>query len=247
VFTQLLLFSAAVSALPDIVVAPGPRGFIARVATFDARQQVAVDAEIDRRAAAMCKGSQVRWGQFSSTATLGKQPGTERVPMRGYTREFSCVLPQTASYAPAPADWKPSAADFSDALAVFNGYYAKRDSGDFAGAMRLFAPDMLGDPPNWSAEMSATNKKLGAGTRRVTGVSWYVNPDGAPHPGVYVAIDFIGEFPQAYFYCGYVALYRRGAGSYEITREEQNMFTHGDGTVDQSQIDQMRAGMCRGQ
>ena len=168
------------------------------------------------------------------------------VSARGYTKEFSCVAREQASYPAAPADWKASSADEQEAVAVLNSYYAKRDRGDFAGSFAMFQPGVLGDLVSWSAQEAVTNKKIGTGTRRVTGVTWYVNPDAAPHPGIYVAIDFVGDFPSTYFYCGYLALYRRGPGSYEITREEQNMFTHGDGKPDPTQVQQMRSAMCRG-
>ena len=240
-----LLMTAA--ALPNIAIEQTPKGYVAKVATFDVRQQADVESEIGRRAADLCGRNEVRWGAFTSVAKLGKNPAAEPAPVTGYTHEFSCAAPNPRTYEPAPSDWKATATDVRDAVAVFETYYSKRDSGDFSEAMRLFAPGVLGDPASWATEMSATNKKIGRGKRRVTGVTWYVNPAGAPHPGVYVAIDFVGEFPQTYVYCGYVALYRRGSGSYEIMREEQNMFTHGDGTPDQAQIDGMRAGMCRGQ
>jgi len=239
------MFMAAASALPTITVTPGPRGFVARVADFDARQEDAVYAEISRRALELCKDSEVRWGEFSSAAALGKQPGAEPVIVRGYTREFACVIPQTAVYPPAPPDWKATAEDLTDVQRIFRAYYDRRDGGDFVSALKLFAPDLIGDATNWSKEMRDFNAKLGPGKRRVTGITWYVNPDSAPHPGVYVAIDFVGDFPSQYFYCGYLVLFRRGPGSYEITREEQNQFSHGDGSADPAQIAQMRAATCR--
>jgi hypothetical protein len=243
----LLLALAGVATMPHITMEQTAKGYTAKVATFDLRQQAEVDAEIERRAASLCGDREIRWGEFSSLAKLGKNPSSEPAPVTGYSKAFSCVAPDPRIYDPAPADWKPTSADTHDAIALFETYYSKRDGGDFLGAMRLFAPGVLRDAANWAAEMTVTNNKIGKGKRRITGVTWYVNPDGAPHPGVYVAIDFIGDFPKTYVYCGYVALYRREPGSYEVTREEQNMFTHGDGTADQARISQMRENMCRGQ
>jgi hypothetical protein len=149
------------------------------------------------------------------------------------------------TYEPAPSDWKPNAADEADVRRAFETYYARRDSGDFRAAWEMFEPGMLGSLASWSDQMRASNMKLGRGTRRITGITWYVNPEAAAHPGIFAAVDFIGEFPAAYFYCGYVGFYRRGSGSYEITREEQNQFVHGDGQPDPTQLAQMRASMCR--
>jgi len=242
-FIALML---GLAALPAITIDQNAKGYLAKIGTFDARQQAAVDAEIDRRAASLCGNRDVHWGEFRSLTKIGKNPGVEPAPVTGYTKEFSCVAREQASYPAAPADWKASSADEQEAVATLNSYYAKRDRGDFAGAFAMFQSGVLGDLASWSAQEAAENKKLGTGTRRVTGVTWYVNPDGAPHRGIYVAIDFVGDFPSTYFYCGYLALYRRGPGSYEITREEQNMFRHGDGKPDPAQLKQMRATMCRG-
>jgi hypothetical protein len=241
-----LLFALLVgAAIPNIAIEQTAKGYVARVATFDMRQQNGIDAEIERRAAQLCKTKEIRWGQFSSVAAVGSNPAAEPAPVTGYSKEFSCVEPSTASYSAAPANWQATSADEKDAISFFDSYYSKRDRGDFADALAMFQPEVVSDPENWSKEAAAQNKKIGAGKREVTGVTWYVNPETAPHPGVYVAIDFVGEFPQTYFYCGYVVLYRRAAGSYELTREEQNMFAHGDGTADQRQIERMRASMCR--
>lgn len=237
---------AAAAALPNITVEQTAKGYVARVATFDMRQQLDVDAEIERRATNLCHEQQVHWSEFRSVATLGKNPGSEPAPISGYSKEFTCVATDDAAYASAPTDWQAKPTDLSDANAVFESYYSKRDSGDFDAAFSMFAPDVLSDRTSWAEEMAAQNKRIGSGKRRVTGITWYVNPDQAPHPGIYVAIDFVGEFPKAYFYCGYVVLYRRAPGTYEMTREEQNIYTHGDGTADAAQIAQMKATMCRG-
>ena len=236
----------ALAVLPDIQIQQTADGYLAKVGTFDARQLAEVDAEIDRRAAVLCGVRQIHWGDFSSKTRIGKNPREEPAPVTGYSKQFSCVDAVQANYPAAPPDWKASRADETDAVAVLNAYYAKRDRGDFAGAYAMFQPGVLDNFASWSAQEAAANKKLGKGNRHVTAVTWYVNPDGAPHPGVYVAIDFVGDFQSTYFYCGYLALYRRGPGSYEITREEQNMFTHGDGNPDPAQLEQMRGAMCRG-
>lgn len=244
-FVALPSILIASPSLPNITIEQTPKGYTAKVGAFDAREQANVDAEIARRAAEVCKEKQIRWGKFNSLANFGRNPGAEPAPVTGYVHEFSCVPAEQAPYEPAPADWKPSVTDEVDVRTFFHSYYARRDSGDFTTALGMFAPTMQGDPTARADEMRSFNVTLGAGNRRITGVTWYVNPEAAEHPGVYVAIDFVGDYPKVYFYCGYVALYRRGPGSYEITREEQNQFARGDGEADPAQLAQMRASMCR--
>ena len=243
----LFLAAAAASGQPSVTISPAPNGFVAKVETFDGRYQSQIDAEIDRRAAELCAGKTVRWGEFRSDVTIGKQPGAEPPQVSGFSRAFSCVSPVDRNYAPAPADWKPSAADEGHVRQIFQTYYAHRDAGDFRAAKAMFAPGILADDSRWSEQMAEFNAKLGTGRRRVSGVTWYVNPESAPHPGVYVALDFIGDFPRAHFYCGYLVLFRTAEGAYELTREEQNHFDRNDEPVDPVQLAQMRASMCRGQ
>lgn len=247
VFLTILIAASAVSASPVITIKRAPTGYVAEVASFDIREQETIDADINRRAESLCQGKSVRWGRFTSQTNLGKQPGSTPPIVKGYAREFSCVVAERRVYELAPADWKPMASDEADVRRAFEAYYARRDSGDFGPAWAMFEPGTLSDLTSWSNEMRAFNTKLGRGTRRITGVTWYVNPESAPHPGIYAAVDFIGEFPTVYFYCGYVGFYRRSAGSYEITREEQNQFARGDGTANPVGLAQMRASMCRGE
>jgi hypothetical protein len=243
----LLLASAAPPGLPKIDVTPNQGGYRAKVADFDGTLLDRVDSEIARRAAELCAGKSIRWGEFRSQTALGRQPGAKPPRISGYVRGFSCTQPKQRVYEPAPADWKPSAADLADVQQIFKTYYARRDGGDFSSAFKLFAPGVIGNADSWAAEMRHFNKQIRHGKRRITAISWELNPEAAAHPGVYVAIDFIGNFPTTHFYCGYLGLYRRGPGAYEIVHEEQNQFARGDGTADLAQVAQMRAAMCRGE
>lgn len=245
-YRLLILAAATSSAPPSITVSPTGNGYIATVEPFDGRHQDQIDAEIDKRAAELCQGKTVRWGEFRSDVRIGKQPSVEPAKVSGFSRAFSCVTPIERNFAAAPADWKPSVADEADVRQVFQTYYKRRDAGDFQGAKAMFAPEAVAMDSNWPEQMTKFHQAIGPGTRRITGVTWYVNPESAPHPGVYVAVDFIGEFARAHFYCGYVVLFRTAAG-YEITREEQNHFARGSEAADPVQLAQMRAAMCRGE
>lgn len=244
----LFLAGAAVAAPPSITVSATADGFIAEAEAFDVRHQSQVDAEIERRAAELCGGGKaVRWGEFKSDVKVGKLPVTEPPEVSGFSRAFSCVTPSTRSYVAAPSDWKPSAADETAVRKAFQAYYERRDGGDLVGAKAMFAPDALASDSSWQQQMAEFNQRIGKGARRITGVTWYVNPEGAPHPGVYAAVDFIGDFAQTHFYCGYLVFFRTAEGAYEITREEQNQFERGAEPVEPVQLAQMRAAMCRGE
>lgn len=244
----MIAFVAAqvMAALPEIAIRPLGNGYRAEAATFDFWQSTAVFTEIERRAAELCRDKEVKWGNFASVTELGMDPGAAPPKISGYFQEFSCSTRAKRIYEPAPPDWKPSASDEADVRRYFETYYKRRDRGDFQAAFAMFKPDVLGDASGWAEQMRTSNTKLGAGKRRVTGVTWYVNPQGADHPGVYAAVDFVGEFPSMHVYCGYLVLYRIGPGSYEITREEQNFFERGAEGANPEQVAQMRAASCRG-
>jgi hypothetical protein len=242
-----VLFFLAVSSAPvGVIIKPTDTGFVATAELFDAREQPQVDAEIERRAADLCAGRAVRWGEFNSNIKTGKAPSAEPAPVSEFSRAFSCAKPSERTFAAAPADWQPNAQDEADVRQVFERYYTRRDGGDFLAAKGMFAPEAIAGNSKWPEQMAEFNKVVGAGTRRISGITWYINPEDAPHPGAYVAVDFVGDFKRSHFYCGYIVLFRTSAGSYEIVREEQNHFDRNDQPVDASQLAQMRATMCRG-
>ena len=156
------------------------------------------------------------------------------------------MVPDQYAHQPAPADWKASAADETDVRRAFHDYYTKRDQGAFQAAIAAFRQTARPESATWPEEMRAFTKKLGPGTRRVVAVTWYVNPPSAEQPGVYAALDFVGDYPAVHFYCGYLVFYRVAPGAYEIAREEQNIFHRSDTDANPDHLAQMRAAACRG-
>jgi hypothetical protein len=244
----LALFLAPVlaSGLPEISVKQTDDVYAAEAAPFSKMQVDAIEAEVARRAAQICFGKDVAWGKFRIDEELGKNPGTEPVKVKSYRREFRCVVAAQNSDAPAPANWAATAADDADVRRFFDDYYARRDAGETDAALAMFRPGVQEDAASWAVGVRDFNKQLGAGKRRLVAVTWYVNPEAADRPGIYAALDFVGDYPSMHFYCGYIGLYRRGAGSYEIVREEQNVFERNEETPDAQQLATMRAGFCRG-
>lgn len=240
----LLAAQTSVAGIPAITVRKTDEGYRAEAAAFQVFQEAAVHAEIARRAADLCAGKDIDWGKFGSLAKLEKNPSSQPPTISGYFQEFRCVAAEKLAYAAVPGDWKPSAADEADVRRVFETYYVRRDAGQFESAAAMFEPGVQDTPS--AEDQREFNRKLGRGSRRITGVTWYVNRPDAPRPGVYVALDFMGDYPQLHVYCGYLMLYRQGPGRYAITREEQNIFERGDGKADMAQVAAMRSAVCRG-
>lgn len=243
----LLLLSALqpTGGLPVMRYSRQGEDHVVEVGDFDPVLGPQIEIEVARRAADLCAGQQVRWGKFKFDEEVGKLPGAGPSQVKSYRREFSCKAADIRTYDPAPADWAATVGDEADVRAIFASYYGKRDGGDFAGSRAMMRPEVQGDLAEWSEQMGAFNRELGKGSRRLTKVSWYVNPETADRPGVYAALDFVGDYPSAHLYCGYIILYRLGAGEYEIVREEQNRFIRNDEAPDPEQLAMIRTASCR--
>ena len=238
------LLAQAVDRPPSIGIRKTGSGFRAEVPTFDVSWEAKVNGEIERQAAALCGDKQVDWGKFGSNVKVEKDP-TKPTRVSGYFKEFSCIVPQERPVASISSDWKATEIDEGDVRRQFESYYTKRDAGDFEGSSAMLSADVKPDKSSYP-RLREFNQALGKGSRRITGVTWYVNPASAPRLGAYAALDFIGEYTGMHLYCGYLILYRLGPGKYEITREEQNAFHRNDQPVDPAQLEQMRAATCRG-
>jgi hypothetical protein len=245
-FAILLAIQTTTAASPQLSLEKSGEGYVAEIAApFDHAQFQAVESEVARRAAELCAGNTIDWGKFRFDEELGKNPGTDLAKVKAYRREFRCVAAAQSSFQAVPADWVASAIDEADVRRFFDNYYARRDAGDTDGALAMFRPGTQENAASWAMSVRDSNKQLGAGKRRLVGVTWYVNPEAADRPGIYAALDFVGDYPSMHFYCGYIGLYRKGPGSYEIVREEQNLFERNKETPEAQQLATMRAAMCR--
>ena len=241
----LLLATQTVAGLPQIKVRLHAGGYVAEAKPYPSPNKALVEAEIARRAASLCVGKEVSWGKFESLEKVGKLPLSAPATVTRDRREFSCIPLNDRAFVAAPPGWVASAADDADVRKLFDSYYAKRDSGDILGALAMLSPATRTDPAEWGPSVRAFNKELGPGTRRITAVSWEIDPQAADRPGIYAALDFVGDYPAAHFYCGYIGLYRLGPGRYQIVREEQNSFMRGVAKTDLDQVVQLRAAACR--
>jgi hypothetical protein len=111
-------------------------------------------------------------------------------------------------------------------LAATYAYFAAKDSGSYERAWGMLTGGMKQISPaeKWRSEATGFNARAGqVRSRRVTELTWYNNPPGAPQPGLYVAADFSADFEQLDFLCGYVMWLLKPDGSFALAREEQNM------------------------
>jgi hypothetical protein len=230
---------------PPLKVSPIADGYRVEVTSFDMSREAHVNGEVERKASELCGAKHINWGKFGSEAIIEKDPAKGSPKITGYYKEFQCVDEKEPVASSISSDWKATEADDADVRRIFVAYYAKRDRGDFQGASSMMSMDTRPSESDYP-RLRDFNKALGKGTRRITNVTWYVNPASAPRLGAYAALDFVGQYESPHLYCGYLILYRQGPNAYEIVREEQNLVGRTAEMIDPVQLEQMRAGMCRG-
>jgi hypothetical protein len=172
-------------------------------------------------------------GQYRFEGTERLSGGTTSDPSFTVHQQLVCSEVPIVRVFDTPADpaWQPSAGDEAQVRDLMIRYFALVDSGDAAAAHA-----------HWSAanqEMTSLSERSRAiaefrrtagtpETHRIWKLSWYVNPEGAPEPGIYVAADYERKYSNLGFNCGYLAWLRQADGSYRIVREETTLVTSAD-------------------
>lgn len=190
----------------------------------------AAQAALMPKARQLCGAKPVSFGTFRFTQTEKIAPPTaaRSAASLKVEQELFCGTPKPTLDAAAlpPPGWEPSQADQQAVLAATYSYFAAKDRGRYAEAWSMLSNRMKEMSPaaGWQREAAAFNASSGGvRARRVTEITWYNNPAGAPQPGVYVAADYSGEFEKLEFICGYVMWLLQPDGSFRLVREEQNL------------------------
>lgn len=173
-------------------------------------------------------------------------PGGQRTGRFEVMQELTCsdTPPQVSAEAPAPADWRATARDEADVRAATNRYFAAIDAGDAARAHAMWSADQQSATPLEvrSADLQRFRAEAGApGVHRVARLTWYVNPPGAPRPGIYVAADYERAYAGLRFNCGYLIWLREGEGRYVLIREETSIVSARDASDSPEAIAQARS------
>jgi hypothetical protein len=180
-------------------------------------------------AARLCGGPPVTLGHYRwrSNERLDHATGARTPVSLTLEQEARCdAAPPPVSAAQGPASsWRPGPADEASVLDFTARYFAARDSGRYAEAWALLTPTMQEMSPlaEWRRQAAEFARGAGAIRRRTpVKVTWYDSPAGV-EPGIYAAVDFVGEAEKLLMLCGYVVWRRQGDGSFRLVRDEQNV------------------------
>jgi hypothetical protein len=199
----------------------------------------------------LCGGPPVTLGhyRFNSEERRAGASG-ERTPIALTLEQEADCGAGPPPHAPVPSGWEPTRADMDAVLDFTVRYFAARDAGRYEEAWSLLTPSMQEMSPlaQWQARQAAFNRRSGGGLgRRPVAITWYDNPSGAPHPGIFAAVDFVGKSKELLFVCGYLVWLRQPDGSWRLTREEEGTLGRAQSRASSpEQLAQARAAMgCR--
>ena len=227
--------------LPALTITPSGDGYVVAAAPFPKPLFWQVDAAAMAQAAATCGKKQLLWGAVRFMTDLGE--GGKPATVRDYRHDFRCIAVDSALHPPAPANWTASGADIADARGTALAFLQRRDAGDMEGAFSMFDPLALGDREQSIAQTRAFLSQTAPGRIRILGVQWLINPPRLPYPGVFAVVRLTGDYPGLHFYCGYVGLYRRGPGDYQVIRNQFSYLARG-GNDALAHVARMKAELC---
>jgi hypothetical protein len=148
------------------------------------------------------------------------------------------VLASSASAQPLPTPsgqstaWAPNPDQERLVLKTANDYFAAQDRGDASSAYAVLGKEnqALISFPEFTKRLREFNRLAGpVKDHQVIKVTWYKNPQGAPSPGTYAAIDIVSRFAKVDRHCGYM-MFRQApsGGDFQLMREETNFISNAD-------------------
>jgi hypothetical protein len=180
------------------------------------------------RAQEICGSRYPIGGRYRFTGDERISPQGDRLSSFQVRQELTCS--DTPPFAPsgdrAPDGWQPSERDTREILALSQRYFAAVDGGDAEAAHAMWSVDQQAETPVAERRRGIEEFRRQAGPSGADPrmrLTWYVNPDGAPRPGIYVAADYERSYANLALNCGYLIWYREGDARYRLTRQENTI------------------------
>ncbi len=208
---------------------------------------------IAERALEICGGRYPHLGRYRFEGSERTQPDGKRSAVFAVEQEMACMDARPPETRPteeaAPADWEPSLDDERRVQELTRRYFALVDAGDSKRAHEMWSSNTRLTTPldARAAQIDDFRKQAGKpGEHRIAALTWYVNPPGAPTPGIYVAADYERSYEKLALNCGYVVWFRERNGGYVLIREENNMLPRQPQEPSPQSLDETRAMLgCR--
>lgn len=191
----------------------------------------------------ICGARYPSMARYRFTGTESLQGAT--TPRYEVRQELTCsdAPPAAQTGQAVPADWQPSEPEVREIEALTRRFFTAIDSGDAETAHSLWSENQQAETPlaERRRDIEAFRQQAGrTSAPPVTRLTWYVNPAGAPRPGVYVAVDYERSYANLTMNCGYLVWYREGEGRYRLTRQENMVVARNAGTPSADELAQLR-------
>lgn len=188
---------------------------------------------ITSRAAQLCGGLYPQLLRYRFSGDEALAPAGGRSSRFEVVQQFACLdaPPPPAAGAPVPSDWQPTAEDERQVRTLTEQYFLAVDVGDASRVHQFWSASQREETSleTRASELADFRRQAGApGTHRIAKMTWYVNPQGAPRPGVYVAVDYERDYARFALNCGYLIWFMEGAGHFVLTREETSVLARDD-------------------
>ena len=223
----LLALAPMAQAAPDKITSreTGAGAYELTLITDATRDVQRAQALLEPKAQALCGGpANVVFGRYSFQMSESLHPHSLPTTMT-LRQNIHCASNGQSAFVPAPPPPVKYTRDDALIAKLSMDYLAHKDAGRYKEAYASFTAAMRASTTfaGWSEAMRQS--RAGAGElvqRRIKKVSWYENPPAAPAPGVYVAADYVGEYANIAFHCGYIVWHLQADGGYKVMREESN-------------------------
>lgn len=127
--------------------------------------------------------------------------------------------------------WIPTEDQEAMARKAALNFLKAKDEGKYAEAFALFAPTMksyLSLDQFQAAEREGMSKRGRLISNTIVKVTWTKDPENAPFPGVYAAIDIAAKYANADRHCGYIVAYQSPSGGTFMVMREESTFLDND-------------------
>lgn len=196
--------------------------YVVVLRSMTSKSVAAAQQELLPEARRLCGARSARFGKYQFEQYDSISPNAKPVPFR-LKQEIRCVAAASVPprvVAPDP-NWRPSAEQQRAVLAMTERFFRLKDAGDYQ-QVRTFVSEAF-PFDHWLAAAEKFNKQSGELRQRtIQRVTWYKDRPDAPLPGVYVAVDFSGQFTNLEIYCGYLVWHEGQDGTFRLTRQEEN-------------------------
>lgn len=167
--------------------------------------------------------------QFEGVQQLGKK--TQKPITWKVRQQFTCgSAPPTPVQTPAAVDpnWQPTPEIDRAIRDATIRYFALVDAADGMRAHAIWSASNRAMTPlaERQALLSSSRKTAGEPLgHRIDKLTWYVNPEGADTPGLYVAVDYEKRYRNLALSCGYLMWFQEADGRFVLVREESGTLT----------------------